>query len=33
MNTGVTWMLDQFKAKKVGYIYQEGPLELLMGPA
>jgi ABC-type branched-subunit amino acid transport system substrate-binding protein len=31
MNTGVTWMLDQFKPKKVGYIYQEGPLGALMG--
>ena len=31
MNTGVTWMIDQFKAKKVGYIYQEGPLGALMG--
>lgn len=31
MNTGVTWMLDQFKPKKVGYIYQEGPLGVLMG--
>ena len=31
MNTGVTWMIDQFKSKKVGYIYQEGPLGALMG--
>jgi ABC-type branched-subunit amino acid transport system substrate-binding protein len=31
MNTGVTWMLDQFKPRKVGYIYQEGPLGSLMG--
>ncbi len=31
MNTGVTWMLDQFKPKKVGYVYQEGPLGALMG--
>ena len=31
MNTGVTWMIDQFKSKKVGYIYQEGPLGTLMG--
>ena len=31
MNTGVTWMLDQFKPKKVGYIFQEGPLGALMG--
>lgn len=31
MNIGVTWMIDQFKSKKVGYIYQEGPLGTLMG--
>ena len=31
MNTGVTWMLDTYKPKKVGYIYQEGPLGSLMG--
>ena len=31
MNTGVTWMLDQFKPRKVGYIYQEGPIGALMG--
>jgi ABC-type branched-subunit amino acid transport system substrate-binding protein len=31
MNTGVTWMLDTYKPKKVGYIYQEGPLGVLMG--
>ena len=31
MNTGVTWMLDTYKPKKVGYIYQEGPLGALMG--
>jgi ABC-type branched-subunit amino acid transport system substrate-binding protein len=31
MNTGVSWMMDQFKPKKVGYIYQEGPLGSLMG--
>ena len=31
MFTGVTWMLDQFKPRKVGYIYQEGPLGSLMG--
>ena len=31
MNTGVGWMMDQFKPKKVGYIYQEGPLGVLMG--
>jgi branched-chain amino acid transport system substrate-binding protein len=31
MDTGVKWMLDNFPIKKVGYIYQEGPLGLLMG--
>ena len=31
MNTGVKWMLDNFAIKKVGYIYQEGPLGTLMG--
>ncbi|MBU3738316.1 MAG: hypothetical protein FGM55_05105 [Rhodoferax sp.] len=31
MNTGITWMLDTYKPKKVGYIYQEGPLGSLMG--
>ncbi|MCP5281927.1 MAG: ABC transporter substrate-binding protein [Rhodoferax sp.] len=31
MNTGVGWMLDNYKPKKVGYIYQEGPLGALMG--
>ena len=31
MNTGVKWMLDNFSVKKVGYIYQEGPLGSLMG--
>ena len=31
MNLGVTWMIDTYKAKKVGYIYQEGPLGALMG--
>ena len=31
MTTGVTWMLDTYKPKKVGYIYQEGPLGALMG--
>ena len=31
MNTGVKWMLDNFPIKKVGYIYQEGPLGTLMG--
>ena len=31
MNTGVAWMLDTYKPKKVGYIYQEGPLGALMG--
>ena len=31
MNTGVTWMLDTYKPRKVGYIYQEGPLGALMG--
>lgn len=31
MFAGTTWMLDQFKPKKVGYIYQEGPLGALMG--
>jgi len=31
MNIGVTWMLDNQKSKKVGYIYQEGPLGALMG--
>jgi len=31
MNTGVKWMLDNFSIKKVGYIYQEGPLGTLMG--
>ena len=31
MNTGVTWMLDTYKPRKVGYIYQEGPLGSLMG--
>ena len=31
VNTGVTWMLDQFKPKKVGYIYQEGLLGTQMG--
>jgi ABC-type branched-subunit amino acid transport system substrate-binding protein len=31
MNIGVTWMIDTYKSKKVGYIYQEGPLGALMG--
>ena len=31
MNIGVTWMINEFKSKKVGYIYQEGPLGALMG--
>jgi branched-chain amino acid transport system substrate-binding protein len=31
MDTGVGWMLDTYKPKKVGYIYQEGPLGALMG--
>lgn len=31
MNTGVTWMIDTYKPRKVGYIYQEGPLGALMG--
>jgi branched-chain amino acid transport system substrate-binding protein len=31
MDTGVSWMLDTHKPKKVGYIYQEGPLGALMG--
>jgi ABC-type branched-subunit amino acid transport system substrate-binding protein len=31
MNVGVTWMMDNFPIKKVGYIYQEGPLGTLMG--
>ena len=31
MNLGVTWMIDTYKSKKVGYIYQEGPLGALMG--
>ena len=31
MNTGVKWMLDNLPIKKVGYIYQEGPLGTLMG--
>jgi len=31
MDTGVTWMLDNYKPKKVGFIYQEGPLGALMG--
>ena len=31
MNTGVKWMLDNFPIRKVGYIYQEGPLGVLMG--
>lgn len=31
MNTGVTWMMDNFPIKKVGFIYQEGPLGTLMG--
>ena len=31
MNTGVKWMLDNFPIKKVGYIYQEGPLGTLVG--
>ncbi|MBM3383507.1 MAG: hypothetical protein FJY40_00040 [Betaproteobacteria bacterium] len=31
MFKGVTWMLEQFKPRKVGFIYQEGPLGALMG--
>ncbi len=31
MHTGVTWMIDTYKPRKVGYIYQEGPLGALMG--
>ncbi len=31
MTTGVTWMLDTYKPKKVGYIYQEGLLGAQMG--
>lgn len=31
MDTGVGWMLDNHKPKKVGFIYQEGPLGALMG--
>ena len=31
MNTGVKWMLDNFPIRRVGYIYQEGPLGVLMG--
>ncbi|MCY1164357.1 MAG: ABC transporter substrate-binding protein [Pseudomonadota bacterium] len=31
MNTGVKWMLDTHNPKKVGYIYQEGPLGTLVG--
>ncbi len=31
MNTGVKWMLENQGAKKVGYIYQEGPLGTLVG--
>ena len=31
MNTAVKWMLDTYGAKKVGYIYQEGPLGTLVG--
>ncbi|MEO8859599.1 MAG: ABC transporter substrate-binding protein [Burkholderiaceae bacterium] len=31
MNTGVTWMLDNYPIKKVGFIYQEGPLGTLVG--
>jgi len=31
MDTGVTWMLDNYKPKRVGFIYQEGPLGALMG--
>ena len=31
MNTGVKWMLDNFAIRRVGYIYQEGPLGALVG--
>lgn len=31
MNTGTKWMLDNFPIKKVGFIYQEGPLGALVG--
>ncbi len=31
MNTGTKWMLDNFPIKKVGFIYQEGPLGTLVG--
>ena len=31
MNIGVKWMLDNFPIRRVGYIYQEGPLGTLMG--
>ena len=31
MNTGVKWMLDNFPIRRVGYIYQEGPLGALVG--
>jgi ABC-type branched-subunit amino acid transport system substrate-binding protein len=31
MAVGTKWMLDNFSPKKVGYIYQEGPLGALMG--
>ncbi len=31
MNIGTKWMLDNFPIKKVGFIYQEGPLGALVG--
>lgn len=31
MNTGTRWMLDNFPIKRVGFIYQEGPLGGLVG--
>ncbi len=31
MNTGVTWMLDTYKPRKVGFVYQEGLIGSQMG--
>lgn len=31
MNTGTKWMLDNFPIRRVGFIYQEGPLGTLVG--
>ena len=31
MNVGTKWMIDNFPIKKVGFIYQEGPLGTLVG--